>query len=146
MNSDSLFSDDDRAYLSMLQSAISRMSTNSLYCKVVSGACISVMLPVFSSLNNQNMTALLAIVVIFMLLDARYLSIERCYVKMFNTYVEKIKAEHIEIRKNLFNLTPDGYHSLSFFFSSFFSWSICVPYLFYVVFIILYMLWLSYVR
>lgn len=76
-------------YLNMLQSAISRMGMNSLYCKILCGTILAA-LGTVSDLKGCSffLTALFPLFVCSWA-DARYLSLERVYRKKFNKTVDK---------------------------------------------------------
>ena len=123
-----IFSNDDRAYLAMLQANISRMATNSLYCKVLCGAFI----PVLASSDRLNKCSFficsLFLIITLLYLDSRYLLLEKIYIKKYDKYYQSILNNDFTVKKQIFNMNKsinlDFYNQLEVIKS----WSIWIPY------------------
>lgn len=123
-----IFSNDDRAYLTMLQGNITRMATNSLYCKVLCGAFIPVLA---SSSILQGYTFLvcaLLLLVASLYLDVLYLSLEKAYRDKYNKYYKSVLSSDNSIRNQIFDMNPSGYLNFDNKLKALKSWSIWIPY------------------
>jgi hypothetical protein len=90
-------------HLEMIQAVIARMSVNSgtvkRYAMVITAAAVS--LGKFAG-SAMILIVAVAVVILFALLDARYLRLERCYRDLFNA----VRSEPPDTRPD-FRLTPD---------------------------------------
>ena len=97
--------EDVRVHLQIIQSTISRMGMNSLYCKIV---CVTL---VASFSNISNITKTICICSIFMILicaiiDAIYLSCERVYRNKYDNYINSYSSHPPQVIYNIFDMNP----------------------------------------
>lgn len=103
-----------QTYLNMMQNVITRMAMNSSNMKTWSVALVSAIL-VYVLDKQCSCVASIALlpVLIFMFLDAFYLSLERSYRDKYNQFVDKLHAGTAN-EADLFDMRPDQ-HGLSRF-------------------------------
>lgn len=123
-----VFSNDDRAYLAMLQGNITRMATNSLYCKVLCGAFIPVLASSSILRGCSFLVCALLLLGASLYLDVLYLSLEKAYRDKYNKYYKAVLLSDYSIRNQIFDMNPSGYLNFDNKFKSLKSWSIWVPY------------------
>jgi hypothetical protein len=95
-----------RAHLNMLQGIISRMAANSANCKTWCVTLVSAILILVIDKNKPQAILVGFIpIALFFLLDAYYLSLERDFRDLYNTFVQKIhKGQATE--KDLYLFKP----------------------------------------
>lgn len=97
-----------QAHLTIEQSVIQRMSTNSASCKAWCIALVSAILIVVAEKENVNL-ALLAVLptLLFLILDAYYLALERMFRASYKHFLTKLHKKQIH-PEDLFVITPRG--------------------------------------
>lgn len=86
-------------HLSLLQDVIGRMNTNSANCKTWCITLIAGMLVVLAEKENWHALWLLVVpALLFSLLDAYYLALERAYREHYDETVTKLHAGTLEVR------------------------------------------------
>ena len=95
-------------HLEIMQDVISRMAENSRSCKVWCVTLVAAVL-VLVARTGEPQHALLALVptALFYVLDAYYLSLERCFWRSYSNFVDKVHEGKASV-SNLYFVTPDG--------------------------------------
>lgn len=112
-----------QAHLTISQSVIQRMASNSASCKAWCITLVSAILVIVADKGNPQY-ALLAIIptILFLVLDAYYLALERLFRKSYNVFIEKLHKQEISA-SDLYAVTPTG-NILKTFLSALLSFSI----------------------
>lgn len=112
-----------QAHLSIAQSVIQRMATNSSSCKAWCITLVSAILVIVADKGKPHY-ALIAVVptFLFLVLDMYYLALERCFRQSYNNFIEKLHAGRV-IAADLYAVTPTG-SVVHTFFKSLTSFSI----------------------
>lgn len=80
-----------QSYLSILQSVISRMATNSSNCKTWCVSLVSAIIVIVADKGKPNYVWISIIpVALFLLLDSYYLSLERQFRSVYNDFIRKL--------------------------------------------------------
>lgn len=97
-----------QAHLTIEQSVIQRMATNSASCKAWCIGLVSAILIVVAEKENVNL-AFLALLptLLFLVLDAYYLALERMFRASYKAFIKKLHRKRIE-PEDLFVITPQG--------------------------------------
>jgi len=97
-----------QAHLTITQAVIQRMASNSASCKAWCIALVSAMLVIVGN-KGQPVLALLAFIptVVFLVLDAYYLALERCFRMSYNTFVNKLTGGHLK-PEDVYMVSPEG--------------------------------------
>ncbi len=117
--------EDDRLYLQFLQNNIARMNTNSVQAKTWCIAIVAALLAIFAETKNTSFLLISLIpIILFCILDARYLQFEHKFVEMYNAYTKnkENKPDVYEISMKKYEKGIKGY------LKAFGSWSIWLPY------------------
>lgn len=116
------------AHLSITQSVIQRMAANSSACKAWCITLVSAILVLVAD-KGKPQYALIAVIptVLFLALDAYYLSLERMFRHAYNLFIEKLHNGKI-VAADLYAVSPSG-NMLKTLFSSLRSFSIWLFYL-----------------
>lgn len=104
-----ILNDDERLYLSMLQSNIERMAGNSSNCKSWMVTVVSALMALQCTINALNGWILLGIlpILLFWYLDVYYLHLERGMRNLETVFLNMFRDEDFEkYDKNLFNFKP----------------------------------------
>jgi len=125
-----------QSHLSITQSVIQRMAMNSSSCKAWSITVVSAILVIVAD-KSKPQYALLAIIpnILFLVLDAYYLSLEKMFRNSYNDFIEKLHKNRID-SSDLFAVVPKG-KLFKTFFKSILSFSIWPFYLTLFIMIIL---------
>jgi len=101
-------SDAVQTHLSICQGIIQRMATNSASCKAWCVALVSAILVVVADKHvPKYMLVAVLPTVVFYVLDAYYLGLERCFRESYNKFIDKVHNEGIEAA-DLFIMQPTG--------------------------------------
>lgn len=95
-----------QGYLGILQSVISRMSSNSAACKTWCITIISAMI-VFI-LNKEKPTQVWVAMIplfLFFILDSYYLGLERHFRRLYNHFIQKLHSDDVKL-SDLYLLVP----------------------------------------
>ncbi|MCC6348382.1 MAG: hypothetical protein IT347_02190 [Candidatus Eisenbacteria bacterium] len=97
-----------QAHLSILQSVIQRMASNSTSCKAWCIGLVSAVLVVVADKGRPNYVWLAAIpTALFFVLDAYYLGLERGFRRSYNTFIDQL--HHGQLRAaDLYAVQPAG--------------------------------------
>jgi hypothetical protein len=97
-------SEEVKLYLPMIQSVISRMASNSASCKTW---CVTLVTALFALAIDKNKPTAILLglfpLVLFLFLDAYYLSLERDFIALYDEFVDKLQKNTAEIN-DAFNL------------------------------------------
>lgn len=113
---------DVKNHLEFLQNIINRMANNSSSCKTWCITIISAMLVVFAENSKPNVMTITYIpTILFLLLDAYYLGLEKGFRNSYDELVDNIHDDKLEIKDiyrikikgNIFRLTFDAFRSPS---------------------------------
>jgi hypothetical protein len=83
----SIDSSERIAHLEMLQGVINRLASNSSLMKTLAGTITAAAIALYGTIDGAKFTLLVAVafpVIVFWILDARYLAIERAYRNLYN--------------------------------------------------------------
>ena len=97
-----------RTHLEMVQGIIQRMAENSRSCKVWCVTLVSAILVLVARTGNaEHAMIALAPTVLFLVLDAYYLSLEGGFRKSYDVFVAKVHSGHA-LTSDLFAIAPSG--------------------------------------
>jgi len=104
-----------QAHLSIAQSVIQRMASNSASCKAWCITLVSAILVIVADKGKPHY-ALIAVVptLLFLVLDTYYLALERCFRQSYNNFIEKLHAGRV-VAADLYAVTPTGSVVQTFF-------------------------------
>ena len=101
-------SDAIQSHLNISQSVINRMANNSASCKGWCIAIVSAILVVVADKSKQEYSLIaLMPVILFMILDAYYLVLEKRFRISYNEFIEKLHSCEIS-SSDLFVIIPSG--------------------------------------
>ncbi len=131
MGEDTDFKENSQAvqsHLSILQSVINRMAGNSSSAKAWCITIVSAVLVIVAD-KGKPQYAWIAVIptVLFFVLDAYYLSLEKGFRNSYNKFIEKLHNQSISA-EDLFVVSPKG-GQIKLFFSSITSFSVWPFYL-----------------
>jgi len=111
MNEQNIIGIDSQAvqsHLSITQSVIQRMASNSASCKGWCIALVSAVLVIVADKGKPDY-ALIALVpaVLFLVLDVYYLGLERAFRKSYNEFIDKLHSGEIQTT-DVYAVTPSG--------------------------------------
>lgn len=97
-----------QAHLSIVQSVIQRMASNSASCKAWCITLVAAILVIVAD-KGQPEFALIAAVptFLFLVLDTYYLALERCSRDSYNEFIEKVHDGRV-VAADLYAVTPKG--------------------------------------
>lgn len=113
-----------QSHLNMLQAIIQRMSTNCTSCKTWCVTLVSgLMVVLFTNSKSILFPAILVPIILFFVLDAYYLSLEKRFRDAHNNFIKKMHDGTL-IVSDLFVMAPSGDQKKAFFkaMSSFSVW------------------------
>ncbi len=97
-------------YFTIIQDVINRMAQNSFLIKAWTITLIAaIFVLTFSIVNSLIFGVLLAITVIFWVLDSYYLKLERVYRRLYKTKVEEYNDNQTRERMKLFDMDYEPY-------------------------------------
>jgi len=125
-----------QSHLSITQSVIQRMSTNSSSCKAWCITVVSAILVIVADKGNSQY-AYIAIIpnILFLVLDTYYLALEKMFRNSYNDFINKLHNNKID-SADLFAVVPKG-SLFRTFFKSILSFSIWPFYLTLLIMILL---------
>lgn len=97
-----------QSHLGISQSVIQRMASNSASCKAWSITLVAAILVIVSDKGKPSY-ALIAFIptLLFLILDAYYLALERCFRRSYNDFIDKVHSGRIVVA-DLYAVTPKG--------------------------------------
>lgn len=99
-----------QSHITILQSVINRMATNSASCKAWCITIVSAILVLVADKNNSNLSLLATIpTLLFFMLDGYYLGLEKGFRAAFNNFIKKVHKHKID-EDELFLIDPEGGH------------------------------------
>ncbi|MBW1716029.1 MAG: hypothetical protein JRJ77_09420 [Deltaproteobacteria bacterium] len=97
-------------YLSILQTVISRMASNSAGCKTWCITLVSAMVVVIANIDKHDYIWIgLVPIVLFFFLDSYYLGLERRFRALYNDFVRKLHADNATNDDLFIVRTGDGF-------------------------------------
>lgn len=97
-----------QTHLGIIQGVISRMASNSSSCKSWSITVVSALLVLVADKNKPELIVISYIpIVLFAILDAYYLALERGFRKSYSEFVQKIHTQKL-VANDLFTVLPVG--------------------------------------
>lgn len=125
-----------QSHLSITQSVIQRMATNSSSCKAWCITVVSAILVIVADKGNSQY-AYIAIIpnILFLVLDTYYLALEKMFRNSYNDFIKKLHENKIE-PYDLFAVIPKG-NWIKTFFKSIISFSVWPFYLTLLIMILL---------
>jgi len=97
-----------QAHLTITQSVIQRMSTNSASCKAWCIGLVSAILVVVVDKTASNLaTIALLPTALFFFLDSYYLALEKGFIAGYNKFIDKLHKRKIEAA-DLYAIKPEG--------------------------------------
>lgn len=97
-----------QTHLKIMQGVIERMAENSRSCKVWCVTLVSASLILVARTDQPNyILVALAPIVLFLILDTYYLTLERAFRGSYDTFVEKLKNDNIS-SSDLYIVKPTG--------------------------------------
>ena len=104
-----------QSYLTIIQSVINRMATNSSNCKTWCVTLLSEIIVIITNSDNPNYVWIAIVpVLLFFLLDSYYLSLERQFRDVYNKFIRKLHYGEATV-EDVFYLTPRTGASATFF-------------------------------
>lgn len=125
-----------QSHLSITQSVIQRMATNSSLCKAWCITVVSAILVIVAD-KGKSQYAYIAIIpnILFLVLDTYYLTLEKMFRNSYNDFIKKLHENKID-SSDLFAVIPKG-NWLKTFFKSIISFSVWPFYLTLLIMILL---------
>ena len=125
-----------QGHLSIIQGAINRMASNSTGCKTWCITLVSAILIVIAD-KNKPQYAWIALIpsLLFLILDAYYLGLEKGFRNSYNAFIGKLHNDTIT-KEDMYAIHPKG-NMLGLFFKSVISFSVWPFYLTLIVMITL---------
>ena len=118
-----------RTHLEIMQDVIQRMAENSRSCKVWCVTLVSAILVLVARTGNaEHAMIALAPTVLFLVLDAYYLSLEGAFRKSYDAFVAKIHNGQASI-SDLYTIAPSGSIARGLFWAMFRSFPVLPFYL-----------------
>ncbi len=97
-----------QAHLSILQSVIQRMATNSASCKTWCITVVSAILVVIADKNKPEYAFIAFLpTFLFMALDAYYLALEKGFRTAYNNFVQTVHSGNLKV-SDLYSVAPAG--------------------------------------
>ena len=122
-------SDAVQTHLTIMQGVIQRMGENSRACKVWCVTLVSAILVLVAQTGDAaHATIALAPTVLFLILDAYYLSLERSFRSSYSSFVEKVHGNQVS-NVDLFTVAPSGSIAAGLIWAMFRSFSVLPFYL-----------------
>lgn len=108
-------SDAVQAHLGIIQSVIERMASNSASCKAWCITLVSAVLVIVAD-KGKSEYALIAVIpnLLFLVLDAYYLALERGFRRTYNAFIGKLHREGVSAG-DLYAVSPTGTVAKMFF-------------------------------
>lgn len=125
-----------QSHLSITQSVIQRMATNSSSCKAWCITVVSAILVIVAD-KGKSQYAYIAIIpnILFLVLDTYYLALEKMFRNSYNDFIKKLHENKID-SSDLFAVIPKG-SWIKTFFKSIISFSVWPFYLTLLIMILL---------
>ena len=106
MNKVNFDSPSVQSYLTILQSVISRMATNSSSCKTWCVTLVSAIVVIIADKSKPDYVWISIVpIALFLLLDAYYLSLERQFRTVYNDFIQKLHFGNATVQ-DVFYVAP----------------------------------------
>ena len=97
-----------QAHLQIAQSVIQRMASNSSSCKAWCITLVAAILVIVADKGKASYALIAAIpTFLFLLLDAYYLALERCFRASYNKFIDKVH-NGLVVTSDLYAIVPTG--------------------------------------
>lgn len=97
-----------QAHLGITQSVIQRMAVNSASCKAWCITLVAAILVIVADKGKPSYALIAAIpTVLFLVLDAYYLAMEKCFRASYNEFIDKVHNGRV-VAADLYAVTPKG--------------------------------------
>lgn len=97
-----------QAHLGIAQSVIQRMASNSASCKAWCITLVAAILVIVADKGKPSYALIAAIpTLLFLVLDAYYLALERCFRASYNEFIDKVHGGRV-VATDLYAVTPKG--------------------------------------
>lgn len=97
-----------QAHLGIVQSVIQRMASNSASCKAWCITLVAAILVIVADKGKPSYALIAAIpTLLFLVLDAYYLALERCFRASYNEFIDKVHGGRV-VATDLYAVTPKG--------------------------------------
>ena len=97
-----------QAHLGITQSVIQRMASNSASCKAWCITLVAAILVIVADKDKASYALIAAIpVLLFLVLDAYYLALERCFRASYNEFIDKVHSGRVAA-SDLYAVVPKG--------------------------------------
>lgn len=97
-----------QAHLGIAQSVIQRMASNSASCKAWCITLVAAILVIVADKGKPNYALIAAIpTLLFLVLDAYYLALERCFRAAYNEFIDKVHSGRA-VTSDLYAVRPLG--------------------------------------
>jgi hypothetical protein len=97
-----------QAHLGIAQSVIQRMASNSASCKAWCITLVAAILVIVADKGKPSYALIAAIpTLLFLVLDAYYLALERCFRASYNEFIDKVHSGRIAA-SDLYAVVPRG--------------------------------------
>jgi|SRR5271157_4079459 len=97
-----------QSHLNISQSVIQRMASNSTSCKAWCITLVAAILVIVAGKGKPSYALIASIpTLLFLILDAYYLALERCFRRSYNDFIDKVHNGHI-VAADLYAVTPTG--------------------------------------
>ncbi len=103
-----------QSYLTILQSVISRVATNSSSCKTWCVTLVSAIVVIIAGKGNPNYVWISIVPIgLFLLLDSYYLALERQFRNVYNDFIKKLHSDSASVEDVFYVAPKTGASSLS---------------------------------
>ena len=126
MNTLNIESPAVQSYVTILQSVISRMASNSAACKIWCTTLVSAILVIIADKGKPEYVWITVIpIVLFLFLDSYYLGLERFFRKVYNEFINKLHSNTATV-DDVFTVSIDANfkETIAFIFKAL--WSISI--------------------
>lgn len=97
-----------QAHLGIAQSVIQRMASNSASCKAWCITLVAAILVIVADKGKPSYALIAAIpTLLFLVLDAYYLALERCFRASYNEFIDKVHSGRV-VASDLYAVVPRG--------------------------------------
>jgi len=97
-----------QAHLGITQAVIQRMATNSTSCKAWCTTLVAAILVIVADKGKPSYALIAGIpTLLFFVLDAYYLALERCFRNSYNEFIDKVHSGRV-VASDLYAVEPKG--------------------------------------
>ncbi len=111
MSDERMYSEESpavQAHLGITQAVIQRMATNSTSCKAWCITLVAAILVIVADKGKPSYALIAGIpTLLFFVLDAYYLALERCFRNSYNEFIDKVHSGRV-VASDLYAVEPKG--------------------------------------